>query len=317
MSSRDAHLWKEAINDEMDSILVNQTWKLAELPKGVRPIGSKWVFKKKLNPNRSICAFKARLVAKGYMHKEGIDYFDMYGPIPRISSIRTLIEIFSVKGLYIHQMDVKMVFLNGYLNKEVYVEQPEGFVIQRQENKVCRLVKSLYGLKQAPKQWHERFDTTVTSFRFQHNIADRCIYTRSTKEYTVVICLYVDDMLIIGTTLDDIKECNTPFDTSVKLEVNYGRAVAQLEYASVIGSLMYAMHCTRPDIAFVVRKLSQYTSKEAEWIRDLLMDIQLWHGPMPSVPMYCDSKAALSIAYNSVYNGNSRHLRLRHNYVRQ
>ncbi|GKB49596.1 hypothetical protein Tco_0900349, partial [Tanacetum coccineum] len=106
----------------------------------------------------------------------------------------------------------------------------------------------------------------------------------------------------------DIKECNTPFETSVKLEVNSGRVVAQLEYASVIDSLMYAMHCTRPDIAFAVSKLSQYTTefialaaagKEAEWIQDLLMDIRLWPGPMPLIPMYCDSKAALSIAYNS------------------
>ncbi|GJV17396.1 retrovirus-related pol polyprotein from transposon TNT 1-94 [Tanacetum coccineum] len=398
MSSCDAPMWKEAINDEIDSILGNQTWELAELPKGVRPKGSKWVFKKKLNPDGSISAFKARLVAKGYMQKEGIDYFDMYAPVARISSIRTLIAISAVKGLYIHQMDVKMAFLNGYLNEDVCMEQPKGFVIQGQENKVCRLVKSLYGLKQAPKQWHERFDTTVTSFGFQHSSADRCIYTRSTKDYTVVICLYVDDMLIIGTTLDGIletksylsskfkmkdlgevdtilgvKECNTPFDTSVKLEVNSGRAVAQLEYASVIGSLMYAMHYTRPDIAFDVSKLSQYTralegyldaswinhfgdskstsgwiytlaggavswasrkqtciyhstmeaefislaaaGKEAEWIWDLLMDIQLWLGPMPSILMYCDSKAALSIAYNSVYNGKSRHLRLRHNYI--
>ncbi|GKB74780.1 retrovirus-related pol polyprotein from transposon TNT 1-94, partial [Tanacetum coccineum] len=162
--------WKEAINDEMDSILKNQTWELAELPMGVRPIGSKWVFKKKLNLDGSISAFKARLVAKGYRQKEGIDYFDTYAPVARISSIRTLIAISAVKGLYIHQMDVKTAFLNGYLNEEVYMEQPEGFVIQGQENKVCRLVKSLYRLKQAPKQWHERFDITVTSFGFQHKV---------------------------------------------------------------------------------------------------------------------------------------------------
>ncbi|KAJ9567237.1 hypothetical protein OSB04_003203 [Centaurea solstitialis] len=175
MSSRDAHLWKEAINDEMDSILGNGTWELDNLPKGKIPIGSKWIFKKKYHPDGSISAYKARLVAKGYRQREGIDYFDTYAPVARISSIRTLIAISALKGLYIHQMDVKTAFLNGYLNEEIYLEQPEGFVMPGQENKVCRLIKSLYGLKQAPKQWHERFDTTVTNFGFRHNGADRCI----------------------------------------------------------------------------------------------------------------------------------------------
>nr|KAJ0214957.1 hypothetical protein LSAT_V11C300107720 [Lactuca sativa] len=461
MTSRDAPLWKEAINDEMDSIMGNGTWELAELPKGRRPIGSQWIFKKKYHPDGSISAYKARLVAKGYRQREGIDYFETYAPVARISSIRTLIAISALKGLYIHQMDVKTAFLNGYLKEEIYLEQLEGFVIPGQENKVCRLVKSLYGLKQAPKQWHERFDTTVTAFGFQHNSADRWIYSKHTSDYIVVICLYVDDILIIGTHLEgiletkkyissnfkmkdlgevdtilgikvkrtggqislsqshyiekiltkfqhlNIKEFNTPFDSSVKLKVNSGRAVAQLEYASAVGSMMYATHCTRPDIAFAVSKLSQYTvnpgtehwkavgrvlgylkrtstfeltdsssngilegysdaswidhtsdskstsgwiytlvggaiswaskkqtciahstmevelialaaaGKEAEWIRDLLMDIRLCDIPMPSIPMYCDSEATLSKVYNAVYNGKSRHVGLRHNFVRQ
>ncbi|KAJ9547395.1 hypothetical protein OSB04_019938 [Centaurea solstitialis] len=112
MSSRDAHLWKEAINDEMDSILENRTWELADLPKGKRPMGSKWIFKRKYHPDGSISAYKARLVAKGYRQREGIDYFDTYAPVARISSIRTLIAISALKGLYIHQMDVKTAFLN-------------------------------------------------------------------------------------------------------------------------------------------------------------------------------------------------------------
>ncbi|KAJ9561022.1 hypothetical protein OSB04_006182 [Centaurea solstitialis] len=206
MSSRDASLWKEAINDEMDSIMGNGSWILADLPKGAKPIGSKWIFKIKRNPDGSISAFKARLVAKGFRQREGVDYFDTYAPVARIGSIRTLIAISTLKGLYIHQMDVKTAFLNGLLKEEIYMEQPEGFVVPGQENKVCRLVKSLYGLKQAHKQWHERFDATVTSFGFKHNGADRCIYSKYTKEFTVVICLHVDDMLIIGTNLAGILE---------------------------------------------------------------------------------------------------------------
>lgn len=151
-TSRDAAFWKEAINDEIESIMSNNTWILTDLPPGSKPIGCKWIFKRKLKADGSIDKFKARLVAKGYRQKEGIDYFDTYAPVARLSTIRILIALASIHKLIIHQMDVKTAFLNGVLNEEVYMEQPEGFVLKGQENKVCKLVKSLYGLKQAPKQ---------------------------------------------------------------------------------------------------------------------------------------------------------------------
>ena len=98
-----------------------------------------------------IQTFKARLVAKGFKQREGIDYFDTYAPVARTTSIRILFALASIHNLFVHQMDVKTAFLNGDLNEEVYMEQPEGFVLLGNENKVCKLVKSLYGLKQAPK----------------------------------------------------------------------------------------------------------------------------------------------------------------------
>ena len=100
----------------------------------------------------SIDKYKVILVIKGYKQKEGLDYFDTYSPVTRISSIQMLIAIAAIHNLKIHQMDVKTAFLNGDLDKEIYMEQPEGFIIPGQEKKVCRLVKSLYGLKQAPMQ---------------------------------------------------------------------------------------------------------------------------------------------------------------------
>ena len=98
----------------------------------------------------SIDKYKVRLVIKGYKKKEGLDYFDTYSPITRISSIRMLIAIAAIHNLKIHHMDVKTAFLNGDLDEEIYIEQPEGFIVPGQEKKVCRLVKSLYRLKQAP-----------------------------------------------------------------------------------------------------------------------------------------------------------------------
>ena len=108
--------------------------------------------KRKLKADGSTNTYKARLVVKGYKQKEGVNYFDTYSPVTRILSIRMLMAIAMLHNLQIHQMDAKTTFLNGELNEEIYMEQPEGFIVPGQEKKVCRLVKSLYGLKQAPKQ---------------------------------------------------------------------------------------------------------------------------------------------------------------------
>jgi hypothetical protein len=103
-------------------------------------------------------------------------------------------------------MDVKTAFLNGELEEEIYMDQPDGFVVKGQEGMVCRLVKSLYGLKQAPKKWHEKFDKTLTSVGFVVNEADKCVYYRYGGGEGVILCLYVDDILIFGTGLNAIKE---------------------------------------------------------------------------------------------------------------
>ena len=314
ITSPEALSWKEAINSEVESILQNHTWELVDIPPGSKPIGCKWIFKRKLKADGSVDKYKAKLVAKGYRQKEGLDYFDTYSPVSRITSIRTLIAIASLNNMEIHQMDVKTAFLNGELDEEIYMEQPEGFVVQGQENKVCKLVKSLYGLKQALKQWHEKFDHTMLSHGFKINECDKCVYIKTYANSCVFVCLYVDDMLIMGTSKDvimstkkllssifDMKDLGladvnlgiqikrnnegyiltqshyvekilnkynqsnckvelTPFDANCKLKKNTGDAVSQLQYSQVIGSLMYLMNATRPDIAYSVSRLSRYTS---------------------------------------------------------
>jgi hypothetical protein len=218
MSSRDAAFWKEVVNDEMDSILSNNTWVLVDLPLGSKPIGCKWVFRRKYNSDGSIQTFKARLVAKGFRQNEDIDYFDTYAHVAMITSIHILMTLASIYDLYVHQMDVKTTFLNGDLDEEVYMEQPEGFVLFNNEKKVCKLVKSLYGLKQAPKQWHEKFDTIILSNGFKHNGADRCIYSKFTKEYGVIVCLYVNDMLIFGTNMKGVYETKKYLTSMFKMK---------------------------------------------------------------------------------------------------
>ena len=117
----------------------------------------------------------------------------------RITSICMLIDIATLHNIEIHQMDVKTTFLNGDLNEEIYMDQPKGFISLGQEKKVCRLVKSLYSLKKTPKQWHEKFEKVMMSNGFTINECDKCVYVEDTNNGYVIVCLYVDDMLILGS----------------------------------------------------------------------------------------------------------------------
>ncbi|KAD7478580.1 hypothetical protein E3N88_01716 [Mikania micrantha] len=240
----------------MDSIMHNNTWKLTDLPPGCKPLGCKWIFKRKMKVDGSIDKYKARLVIQGFRQKEGTDFFDTYAPVARISTIRLLIALASIHKLLIHQMDVKTAFLNGELDEEVYMKQPEGFVLPGQENKVCKLIKSLYGLKQAPKQWHQIFDDVILSHGFLLNQADKCVYSRfDPSGKGVIICLYVDDMLIfaiikkdISTIADyalcqfgkgNIKTTHTLIDREVELRflIKFDVGVVPLQWLGILLSL--------------------------------------------------------------------------------
>jgi hypothetical protein len=138
-ASPDADDWKEAVHNEIDSNLSNGTWELTERPYGCKPVGCK-----------SVSKYKARLVAKGYTQKEGEDFFDTYSPVARLTTIGALLSLAASYGLIVHQMDIKTAFLNGELDEKIYIDQPDGFIAEGQEGKVCKLLKSLYSLKQAP-----------------------------------------------------------------------------------------------------------------------------------------------------------------------
>ena len=206
MASHDAPFWREAIDDEMHSIMSNNTWSLSDLPPGCKSIGCRWIFRKKLKSDGTLDKYKARLVAKGFTQLKDIDYFDTFAPVTRMTSIRLLIALAAIHSLVIHQMDVKTAFLNGDLDEEVYMKQPEGFVVPGQEHKVCKLLKSLYGLKQAPKQWNEKFRRVMISNGYSINGGDICIFSKFQEKSCIIICLDVDDMLIFGTDIERVKE---------------------------------------------------------------------------------------------------------------
>jgi len=129
---------------------------LVTLPKDKKVIGRKWVYKVKHNVDGSVNIYKARLVVKGYAQTYGINYEETYSLIANLTTIRAIIVMATTKGWSLHQMDVKIVFLHGDLQEEMYMEQPPGYVDQTRLNLVCRLKKTLYGLKQAPKAWLDK-----------------------------------------------------------------------------------------------------------------------------------------------------------------
>jgi len=120
----------------------------------------------KLRSDGTIEMYKARLIANGYTQKEGEDCFDTYSPVTHLTIIRVLLSLVASHGLHVQQMDVKTTFLNEELEKEIYMDQPDGFVANGQERKVCKSSKSLYGIKQAPKQWYEKFHRALTLANF-------------------------------------------------------------------------------------------------------------------------------------------------------
>nr|KAJ0199071.1 hypothetical protein LSAT_V11C600308400 [Lactuca sativa] len=139
MASRDVHFWKEANRDEIDSIMHKNTLVLSDLPPGCKALGCKWILKRKMKVDGTIDKYKARLVIQGFRQKEGIDYFDIYAPVARISTIRLLLALEVIHNIVIHQMDVKNAFLNGDSDEEIYMKQTKGFVMPGNEHKVFKL----------------------------------------------------------------------------------------------------------------------------------------------------------------------------------
>ena len=157
------------MEEEIHVIEKNKTWELVEKPKDKDIIGVKWIFKTKFNSDGSIQRNKARLVAKGYSQQPGVDFNETFAPVARLDTIRSLIALAAHKGWFLYQLDVKSTFLNGVLNEEVCIEQPQGFVENGEEEKVYKLKKALYGLKQAPRAWYSEIDAYFTKRGFQRS----------------------------------------------------------------------------------------------------------------------------------------------------
>ena len=178
VNSEDSKLWKKAMVEEMDALDKNEAWDIVELPAGRKSVGSKWLFKKKFNAEGKVEKYKAQLVEKGYSQVERIDFGEIFSPVAKLTYIRFLLSIAATFDLEVEQMDVKTTFLHGDLEEEIYMKQPEGFVVKGKKELVCKLKKSLYGLKQSPRMWYQKFDTYILGLGFVRSRVDHCVYSK-------------------------------------------------------------------------------------------------------------------------------------------
>ncbi|KAG8484888.1 hypothetical protein CXB51_021392 [Gossypium anomalum] len=208
VSCEDSEKWMFAMQEEMESLHKNRTWDLVKLPKGKKTVRCKWVFKKKEGtPRVEEPRYKARLVAKGYSQIPGVDFTDVFSPVVKHSSIRALLGIVAMHDLELEQLDIKTAFLHGELEEDIYMQQPEGFIVSKKENYVCLLRKSLYGLKQSPRQWYKRFDSFMTSHDFKRSSLDSCVYFKKNSDGSFMyLLLYVDDILIAAKDKGEIRK---------------------------------------------------------------------------------------------------------------
>ena len=214
LSSEYAEQWQAAMDDEMSSLHANKTWTLESLPPGKTAIPVKWVYKIKHNKDGSIDRFKARLVAKGFRQKEFIDYNEVFAPVGKYATFRTLMALVTNDDMELHQLDIKTAFLQGYLDEDIYIEQPPGYT-EGEDGMVCHLIKALYGLKQAPRAWHSRLHQELDSYGFKVSEADPGLYIYNDKTDNIYLMVYVDDILIAA------KDVATVIETKRKLQTSF------------------------------------------------------------------------------------------------
>ncbi|GJR31766.1 retrovirus-related pol polyprotein from transposon TNT 1-94 [Tanacetum coccineum] len=237
--------WIIAMQEELNQFVANDVWELVPQPKNMTIIGTKWVFRNKLDENGVVSRNKARLVAQGYNQQEGIDYDETYAPVARLESIRILLAYACALDFKLFQMDVKSAFLNGFINEEVYVAQPPGFIDFEKPDHVYKLKKALYGLKQAPKAWYDRLKAFLIKHEYKMGMVDNTLFTKKKSSNLIIVQIYVDDIIFSSTCQDMCDEFAKimldEFKMSMMGELNFflGLQIKQMEYGIFFNQSKY------------------------------------------------------------------------------
>ncbi|KAJ4724624.1 Retrovirus-related Pol polyprotein from transposon TNT 1-94 [Melia azedarach] len=257
--------WRNAMDEEIKAIAKNDTWELVSLPKGHKAIGVKWMYKAKQNSKGEIERYKARLVAKGYSQRAGIDYDEVFAPVACLETVRLIISLAAQNKWKIHQIDVKSAFLNGVLEEEVYIQQPTGFEVKGQEDKVLKLRKALYDdliFTGSNLSLFDDFKNTMTKEFEMSDIGLMAYYLsievkQEEDEIFISQQRYTKEILK-KFKMENCKPISTPIECGVKLSKHEeGEKIDSTFFKSLVGCLRY-LTCTRPDILYATGLVSRY-----------------------------------------------------------
>jgi hypothetical protein len=208
--------WYQAAVEEIQSLVQNGTFELVQLPPGRKAIGSRWVFKVKHNADGSVERHKARLVAKGFSQCPGFDFTETFAPTPKWTALRAILAIAALEDLELESVDISSAYLNGVLEEEVYMKQPEGFE-EKGPDWFWRLWKSLYGLKQAGRCWHEKLNSVLEKMGFKRIVCEHSIWVFIRGDVRIIIPVFVDDMTIAAKSKSAIQQVKDDLRKHFKL----------------------------------------------------------------------------------------------------
>nr|GEW04753.1 retrovirus-related Pol polyprotein from transposon TNT 1-94 [Tanacetum cinerariifolium] len=304
--------WIVAVQEELNQFIANDVWELVPQSKNIKIIETKWVFRNKLDENNIVSRNKARLVAQGYNQQEGIDYDETYALVARLESIRILLAYACALDFKLFQIDVKNAFLNGFINEEVYVAQPPGFIKFEKLNHVYKLKKALYGLKQAPKAWLDVMFSVCLCAHFQE--APKTSHLKAVKH----IFRYIK-----GTTHLRLWY---PKGTGIEIVVyaDSDHVGDYVDQKSISGICTFVRYCwkswfSKKQTALAISTTeAEYVSarkacQQALWMKQALIDYEV---RLDDVPLMCHNKGTIDLSKNPMQHFRTKNIKIRHHFFR-
>eukprot|EP00253_Pinus_taeda_P012783 PITA_12783 len=332
------------MDEELEQIEKNNTWELVPKPKDKNVIGTKWIFKNKLNENGEVIRNKAKLVCKGYAQQEGIDFEETFAPVARLEGILMFLALSSFQKFKVFQMNVKSTFLNGDLEEDVYIEQPDGFILGNDPNLVCKLKKAFYGLKQAPRACNEEAMSQSFALVMQKEFEMSLL-----GELTYFLGLQIQQNEgIVGRFQANLKETHLqavkrifkylqgtqnyglwyPRDTDLTLhayaDADWAGSVDDRKSTSggafFMGSRLVSWFSKKQSSIALSTAEEEYVAAascntQLLWMMQTLQDFQITC--TPPISILCDNTSAISISKNPVMHSKTKHILIKYHFLQE